>query len=433
MSRLDRQRSLLSPLVSSALVAAAAIAGAVGCGDTPCDPDAPGTICTLVGNGEQGFGGEAGLATEARFNNPMDMAVAPDGTLWILDFNNYVIRALHADGTIHTVAGNGFLGDSPPVDQTRIPCLEASFNHTPDLFFHDGHAYLAAWHNTRVKRIDLAAMELENYAGIGRRLRYDGDGGPALAAAVDLPSGVTADPDGNIVFMDQANQVIRKVDPEGNISRVAGTCVVDFIPCAEGEAPVACPGSNKTVCGPPETECVRECVPGFGGDGGPALEARLGQEFGQKADPSGRLTYDAAGNLYFADTENHRVRRVGTDGIITTIAGTGKAGFEGEGGPATEAKLFRPIDVEAAPDGSIYFTDVGNSCVRKIDPAGIITTVVGRCTPSLSDRPGDGPGFAGDGGAPTDALLNWPYGIELAGDKLYVADTYNNRVRVVNL
>jgi hypothetical protein len=411
-------------------ILALGVAFAAGCGgDEPCDPDAPNTICTIAGNGEQGFNLEFGPALNSALYIPQDTIVLPDGELWVLDFNNYFIRAIDATGNIRTVVGNGQLADSPPPGQDQIPAIQAGFNHTTDMFYHDGYVYVAAWHNSRIKRIRLSDMMLENYAGMGVRTKYTGDGGPAMDAALDLPSSIALAPDNNIVIMDQANQVIRKIDQDGIITRVAGKCVVDLdFPCAAGVQPTACADSNKFVCGDPATECAKPCTPGFGGDNGSALEARMGQPFGQMADPAGRIDYDFQGNLIFADTDNNRIRKVDTAGTITTIAGTGVAGYSGDDGPGTAAAIFRPVDIATAPDGTIYFTDVYNSCVRKIDPAGIISRVVGQCSDNPDDR-----GFAGDGGDPLQAKLDRPYGIDLVGNKLYVTDSYNNRVRVVNL
>ena len=411
-----------------ALVCGAALAGC-GADDGPCDPTAPNTICTIAGSGQQGLSGDHGPAIAADLYVPQDTAIAPNGEVWLLDFNNYLVRAIDAAGTIRTVVGTGFVADDPPPGETQTPALQASFNHTPDLFFHDGYLYLAAWHNSRVKRVRLSDMMVENFAGTGKRTYYTGDEGPAIDASVDLPSSVGVDPAGNVVIMDQANQVVRMVDSAGVIHRIAGKCVVDLdSPCAPGVEPVACPGSNKFACGDLATECEKPCTPGYGGDGGPALEARLGQPYGQAADPAGRLIYDHAGNLLLADTDNNRIRKVDTAGIITTIAGTGVEGFSGDGGPATQAKINHPIDLAVGDDDTLYFTDTRNNCVRKIDPAGMISTVAGQCSPNPSDR-----GFAGDGGSPREAKLNRPYGIDLRGKKLYVTDSYNNRIRVVNL
>jgi len=402
------------------------------CGDEPCDPDAPNSICTIVGSStDQGYSGDQGPATDAVLYIPMDLVVSPEGDLWLLDFNNYVIRKIDSTGTITTIIGNGEVGDSPTQDGVpELPAQDAYFNHTTDLFFADGYLYLAAWHNSRIKRVRTSDMMIENFAGRGRRTFYDGDAGPALMASLDLPSSVARDPAGNIAIMDQANQVIRLVDHTTNaMSTIVGTCIVESnSPCAAGVQPVSCPSSNKLVCGDPATECMFECTPSYGGDGGPARDARMAQPFGQAADPAGRIVYDHDGNLIFADTDNSRIRKVDTSGIITTLAGTGDAGYSGDGGPASAARVNRPVDVEIGSDNSVYFTDTYNSCIRKIDPAGIISTVVGQCSPAPADR-----GFSGDGGSPLEAKLDRPYGIELAGNKLYVCDSYNNRVRVVNL
>jgi len=407
------------------------LAGLLGCGsdDGPCDPEAPNTICTIAGNGEQGFNGENGPATMAALYVPQDVAVSPDGDVWILDFNNYVVRKIDPLGNISVVIGNGEVGDSPDPMVPKMPALEATFNHTSDLFFHGGYLYMAAWHNSRIKRVNLTDMMIENFAGLGRRTFYDGDGGPALAASLDLPSSIALDPENNIVIMDQANQVIRRIDADGTIHTIVGTCVVEKdVLCGPSESPQACPGSNKLACGNLDTECSKPCTPGYGGDGGPAIDSRMAQPYGQAADPAGRLTYDHEGNLLFADSENNRIRMVDRNGIITTIAGTGVGGYSGDNGPAIAAKINRPIDVEVDDDNNVYFTDVDNSCVRKISTTGIISRVVGRCSTDYRKR-----AFGGDGGDPLDAKLDRPYGIEIAGKKMYVSDAYNNRVRVVNL
>ena len=199
---------LPAPLLLLALGAAGA-GSLAACGEDTCDPDAPNTICTIAGDGEQGFNGDLGPATKAALYVPQDTAVSPDGELWLLDFNNYIVRAIDKDGTIRSVIGNGLVGDSPPPGVPRMPAIDATFNHTTDLFFHDGYLYLSAWHNSRIKRVRLSDMMIENFAGVGRRTYYDGDGGGALLASLDLPSSIALDPAGNIVIMDQANQVVR--------------------------------------------------------------------------------------------------------------------------------------------------------------------------------------------------------------------------------
>lgn len=402
------------------------VAALVACnGDERCDPDATGTICTIAGNGDLAYreADEGGPAVDAALYAPIDVAVSPSGDLWLIDFNNYRVRAIDRDGRIATVIGNGEVGDSPAPGQASIPAREAPFNHTTDLVFHDGYLYLAGWHNSRVKRVRLSDMTLENYAGRGRRSYYDGEGGPALDASFDLPVSLAIDPRGNVAIMDQANQVVRRVDETRIIDRIAGQCIIENEkPCAPGQAPVPCEGSNKLTCGAPAS-CVEQCTPAFAGDGELPTLARMAQGIGQ-TDPTGGIAYDHVGCLVFADTDNHRIRRIDPMGIMTTIAGTGVQGFAGEGTPAVTAALNRPFDVEIGPDDSVYFTDVYNDCVRKIDPQGSISTVAGQCGTR---------GFDGDGGPAELALLNRPEGIALDGDKLYIADSYNSRVRVVKL
>jgi DNA-binding beta-propeller fold protein YncE len=282
---------------------------------------------------------------------------------------------------------------------------------------------MAAWHNSRIRRIDMDTMELADVAGTGGRA-YVGDEGPAAMAVLDLPAGVDVAPDGDIVFVDQANQVIRRIDSEtGTISRIAGRCLT--VECGAGETPTQCGmNSGKSYCGTNPMACGLPCLPGYAGDDGPALDARFNMPFGQSADPAGRLAIADDGTIYFADTRNHRIRVITTDGNIATYAGTGTAGYSGDGGPADAAQLDNPVDVELASDGTLYIADTFNSCIRAIGTDGTIRTVVGIC----GQR-----GFSGDGGDPLEAELDRPYGVELdeATGALYVTDTHNSRIRVV--
>ena len=424
--------STLSTLSLSAVLAAQVVA----CGsDTPCDPEAPGTICTIAGSGARGYDPSPVPALEAQFYYPMDTIIAPDGLLWITDFNNYAFKELGEDGMVRTVVGTGLLGDSPMDGAPPTPALEASFNHSPTITASpDGkYVYVAAWHNSRLKRVRLSDMTVNNVAGTGHRTYYTGDEGPAVDADVNLPGSVAFAPNGDVVFLDQANQVIRRIDQDGVIHRMAGECVIDDVqPCTGGQQPVACPApSDKTTCGDVST-CDEQCSPGFAGEDGPALGLRMNQPFKQFAYPAGRLLYDKQGDLYFTDPGNQRVRMIDTDGMVHTVAGNGTEGYAGDGGPATEAELNEPIDIALGDDGSLYISDHRNNCIRMVDPGGTITTVAGQCHPT--DAPDStGGSFSGDGGAPTDAQLNWPFGIDVVGSKLYVTDSYNNRIRVVNL
>ncbi len=423
----------------AALIVLPLLAG--GCPQEPesCDPDAPNTICTIVGNGENGYDRDADTRAipvlEAKLSLPQDTLTAPDGELYLLDWNNHRLRVATEDGMLEWVAGRGELGGS--LDDPG----NGDFNHPTNIIFDaNGDILMAAWHNSKIRTVDRTTGEVFDTCGDGKRA-YFGDDGPAVTASLDLPASLAFDPQGNLVVMDQANQVLRHIDPEGNIHLRAGHCVVDAAPpngpgaCAPGVEPVACPDgdngpSGKLTCGDPAETCSRPCTPGYSGDEIPATELRMSQPFGQSASPAGRIVFDPEGNLYFADTGNHLIRMIDTAGIVHRVAGTApidglpQSGYEGDGGPATSAKLDFPVDLALGDDGTLYFTDVRNHCVRAIAPDGIISTAVGTC--------GDH-GFAGDGGPPEEALLNLAFGIEWANGRLLVSDTGNNVIRAVNL
>jgi hypothetical protein len=398
-------------------------------GDTPsCDPTVPGTICTIAGDGtgKSGYSGDGGSALKARMSLPQDTLML-DGVLYILDWNNHRLRSLPGDGTIQHVAGRGELGgtlDDPAFDD---------FNHPTGLVAKPGGGKLviAAWHNSKLREVDLATGESSDSCGDGRRA-YFGDGGPALTATLDLPASLAYAPNGDLVVMDQANQVLRAIDPSGTIRHLAGRCVIDAPaplgqgPCADGVEPTPCPmNSGKFTCGVPAATCGAPCTPAYAGDDGPAATFRMSQPFGQSADPAGRIVFAPDGTLYFADTVNAVIRKIGTDNIVRRVAGTpNQSGFSGDGGPALSAELNNPVDLALGSDGTLYVSDVYNHCIRAIAPDQTISTVAGVCGES---------GYAGDGGPPTEALLKRPYGIELADNVLYIADTGNQAIRSIVL
>ncbi|MBL8602835.1 MAG: hypothetical protein JNK72_13005 [Myxococcales bacterium] len=364
---------------------------------TTCTPRA-GTICTVMGTGDAGFGPTGLPAVETRIYLPQDVAVGPNlGAAYVLDWNNHVIRELSSDGRSRIVAGTGELqdGEDPPVplDAPRVPqpALRHRLNHPTSMAFDgQGRMLIAAWHNSMVKRLNdigRSGSMIEDLCGTGGR-NFAGDGGPALRAVLDLPVGVAVSPSGEVYIADQANQRIRRVNGEGVIETVVGS------------------GTR-----------------GYAGDGGPALMAQLNNPTGQAANPAGRIDFDAQGNLYIADTGNNVVRRVDRQGVIRTVAGNGMAGAGGDGALATNASLNQPTDVEIGPDGTLYIADTQNSCVRAVGTDGLIRTVAGRCGMR---------GFRGDGQSPTEALLDRPYGVETdTAGRLWIADTYNHRVRVI--
>lgn len=346
-----------------------------------CDP---GDICTVAGDGVAGLGREDVPAEESMLYLPQDMAFAPDGTPYLLDWNNHRIRAILADGTIVTAAGDGMIGDGP-----EGPALDARFNHPTNIAFDpEGRMTMAAWHNSRIERVDFSTGELSFVAGDGTRA-YGGDDADATIAKLDLPSSVAYGADGSLYLSDQANQRIRCVDAAGIIRTVAG---------------------NGTA--------------GFSGDGGPAVDAQLYAAIGQAAAPANKITISDDQLLYIADTANHRIRVIDlTTGIIDTVAGTGEPGYAGDGGAALDARIWGPTDVAVGLGGEVYFTDTENNCVRVIGTDGTIDAFAGQC---------GGPGFEGDGGPAIDAALDTPYGVAVAPDgDVWIADTYNQRLRVV--
>lgn len=360
---------------------AAVLAALPACStDDRCDPSAPGALCTVATDVYQSYA----------------ITIAPTGEPWFTDWGT--VKAITSDGTVETVIGTGQIGDSPAAGVDRVPAAEAELNLLTDLAFHDGHVYLAALFNSRVKRVRLSDMTLENVAGRGTREKYDGDGGPALDAAFDMAASLTIAPDGTLVIVDQGNQVVRAIAPDGTIDTIAGTCVAGYETCASADL-VACPGSSKLACS--LQACESRCAPALAGDGAPARDARFGQPVGPVTAPGGHVAFDRAGRLLVVDRDNHRVRVIDDYGnIVTRIDG-----------------LHRPYDVVADDRGNLYISDTDNHCIRKYDERHVLSTVAGEC------------GVSGS----TDELLDQPHGIALDGSLLYVVDTNNKRIRVANL
>jgi uncharacterized protein (TIGR03437 family) len=280
-----------------------------------------------------------------------------------------------AQDTIQTFAGNGqttFAGDGGMA-------LNAALNLPKGLAIDGaGNIYIADTQNFRVRKVNPAGM-ITTVAGNGVNAG-SGDGGQALNASISDVTGVAVDPAGNLYITDDSSRRIRKVTPNGIITTIAGLG-----------------------------------VQGFSGDGGPATAALVGRAVA--------VALDSAGNLYFADSVNQRVRKIDRNGIITTVAGTGIDGYTGDGGPATAAQLGFPIGVAVDGAGNLYIADGDNNRVRKVTPAGIISTVAGN---------GNG-GFAGDGGQAINASINIPSDLAVdAAGNLYIADAGNNRVRRVD-
>jgi hypothetical protein len=284
-------------------------------------------IFTVAGGG--GSLGDGGPATAAQLSGPRGLAATPDGGYLIADSFQHRVRKVSPLGTITTIAGNGTSGvggDTGPATsaQLRFPAAAAPMP--------DGGYVIADTENDAVRRVTPAGF-IDRAAGFYGIDGFSGDGGPAVSATLDSPNGIAATPDGGYLIADTNNRRIRRVSPAGTITTVAG-------------------GGSGGL-----------------GDGGPATDAEL------------QSAYDVAllpdGGFLIADLVDHRVRRVSPDGVITTVAGTGASGFSGDGGPATAAALSGPMAVRPTGDGGFLVADGTELRVRRVSPDGTITTVAG--------------------------------------------------------
>jgi trimeric autotransporter adhesin len=321
-----------------------------------------------------GYSGDGGPATAAEFDHPVDIVFDKTWNLYITDRNNSVVRMVDTSGIITTIAGNGvrgFSGDGGPA-------TAAEFNDAAGVLIDSlGNMYITDHDNERIRKINTGGI-IKTIAGNGIA-GYTGDGGPATIAEVNIPGFMAMDNSGNLFFADVSNDVIRMINTSGIISTAAGNHLM-----------------------------------GYSGDGGPASAAELNA-------PEG-VTFDKNGNSFIADDENQVVREVNTSGIISTIAGIHWRGYSGDGGPATAAELDQPCSITFDAYGNMYIADEGNSVIRMIDSAGIITTIAGNGTQ----------GYSGDGGPATAAEMYGASVVEFdASGNMFLADEYNNVIREV--
>lgn len=295
--------------------------------------DRRGRLTVIAGTGEGGFGGDGGPAAKARLFAPHDLAFDAEGNLLIADTYNHRIRRIDRQGVITTVAGDG----KAVYSSYGSPAPKDSLNNPQGLAIdREGNILVADTFNHVVRRID-GAGAMTIFAG--SVAGYGGDGGPATEAQMNLPMAVTVAPDGAVYVSDAANSRVRRISLDGKIQTVAG-----FGP------------AQDTYGG------------GFAGDGGPPEKAKLFS--------ATDLKFDAAGNLYISDSGNHRIRVIRA-GVITTIAGSGRQGFGGDGGKATAAELNTPQKIAVAKDGGVFIADRANRRVRKVDTRGVIITIAG--------------------------------------------------------
>jgi streptogramin lyase len=339
---------------------------------------AAGTIVTFAGTGEKGYSGDGGPAAQAKLNNPFDVALDGNGSLFFSDTFNHCIRRVDArTGVISTVAGcgeKGYSGDGGPATKAR---LNEPYGVELDK---EGNLYVVDRLNYCIRRVDVSG-KVETIAGTGKS-GSGGDGGPAREAMLEEPNGIALDGKGNLYVADVADQRVRVVDLRM--------------------------GTIRTFCGTGKK--VSE------GNAGPIEKASL---FGPRA-----VAVAPDGSIYIVEREGNAVRRADPKtGKIDAFAGAGKKGYTGDGGPAPEATFNGPKEIDIDAKGNVYVVDTENHAIRKIDArTKIISTIAG--TGKV--------GSAGDGGLATKGMLARPHGVVVAPDgAIFIGDTQNHKIRLV--
>ena len=360
--------------MNRSLKLAAGIACAlVAAGPAAAQSAAQTRIFSAAGSGITGSTGDGSAATLGAVNYPRGLTAMPDGGFLVTEAFGNRVRRVTPDGRITAFAGSGvsgFAGDGGLATSARLNMPHGT------VLLADGSVLIADTNNFRIRRVSPDGR-ISTVAGTGSR-SFSGDGGAASAARISAPRGIGGTADGGYLIADSDNNRVRKVTAGGIITTVAGS------------------GTR-----------------GYSGDGGPATTAALNAPYSVSALPDG--------TFFIADSANHRIRRVSPDGTMATVAGTGSAGFSGDGGQAVLAKLNTPHAVEAMPDGRLLIADMGNHRIRQVSSDGTITTVAGTGTV----------GFSGEAEGPLSARLFYPKAVLGFGSGLLVADADNYRVRFI--
>ncbi len=439
-----------------------------------------GLLTHVAGTGSPGSMGNEGQATAAQLNNPVALSIDSFGHLYVAEEGNNAIRRIDkTTGIITIVAGigpPGFSGDSGLATAAQLNSPQGI------TFDHEGHLLIADFLNHRIRQVDLTTGIITTSVGTGNA-NFSGDGGQAIAAELFYPSDVTVDSQGNIFIADAGNQRIRRVDQSSGVITTLGSPFLpqDFVGIevdSAGHVIVAHKNDHRIQRVDVHTGLVSTIVgtgvQGFSGDGAPAISAQLsgprGVAFNSVGDlfiadggnnrirqvsgvtdvittvaGNGNVSFsgdsgpattaqlyepravavDPIGNLFVADSRNHRIRRVDNlSGIITTVAGTGDSGYAGDNGLAVNAALDFPTGVAVDVMGNVLIADRANHCVRRIDKdSGVITTVAGT---GVS-------GYSGDDGLATQAQLALPSGVAVdSARNVFIADLWDHRVRRVD-
>ncbi|MBL6993212.1 hypothetical protein [Desulfobacula sp.] len=391
-------------------------------------------ITQFAGTGSSGFSGDGGPAASAELSEPNGVFGDSSGNIYIADTNNHRIRKVDTFGNISTFAGTGnsnYSGDG-------AEAILAELNQPRGIYVDSSdNIYIADTKNHIIRKVDGTTNIITKFAGTAGSSGSSGDGGPAVNSQLNEPRGIYVDSSDDLYIADAKNHIIRKVDGTTSIiTKFAGTAGAAGY---SGDGGLAVNAQLNEPCGITASSgnlyiadtknhrirrvdttgniitVVSTGSSGFSGDGGPALLARLNV-------PKG-IFMDSWGNLYIADRGNHKIRRVDTSGNITTVAGTGSSGDSGDGGLATLAQLDEPRRIFVDSSDNLYIADTRNHRIRKVDASGIITTVAGTGSS----------GFSGDGGLATLAQLDEPHGVFVdSSGNIYIADRKNHRIRKVD-
>ncbi|MBL8211393.1 MAG: hypothetical protein JNK87_11805 [Bryobacterales bacterium] len=420
--------------------------------------DAEGKLELVAGGGTSTRDGAP--ATEALFPNLFWITTDPLGNPWIANAVN--MRRVNPDGTVETVLGDGSRRANSLVPGERMPAKALRFTGVwQPLWLPDGGFLFSEGEGQMIYRCGADGM-VERFAGVTASAGADG---ASQFARVSAPTDVLTEQDGTLHVLE--DQALRYITANGSIqtrwAAALGSMGLALAP--NGDLIVTHPAINSTIGVTSRQTNVERFIAatesrgqGFSGDGGPAIRAQLNLPYG--------VTCDAAGNIFFADWLNHRIRKIDVDGIITTVAGNGIIGFAGDNGPGINAALSYPMGVTVGPDGTLYIADTGNRRIRTVDQAGIIRTFaepsaffgngnpnrlalapdgsvivtdtahrIHRISPQGTGRVIGGtgvPSFSGDGGSSTAATFNTPTGVTVdANGNIYIADTGNNRIRMI--